>query len=780
MQTLVRQSLVASSERRRVAAGAGLEARRRAELGQFFTPPAVASFLASLFEFDGAPASALDPGAGVGSLTAAFVDRWLAEGRGPLSVTAVECDTGLQIPLRDTLGECRRSGVAAELVPGDFIAWGLERSGVVLGPHEPPGFGYVIMNPPYRKIGVDSVERRRIAGLGVDVSNLYAAFLALAVRLIADGGQLVAITPRSFANGPYFRSFRRDFVGSMALRRVHVYDARDVAFADADVLQENVIFHAVKAAPKTTVTITSSPGSGDDMLTVRNVPHDAVVHPGDPEVFVRLAVDDLAAGVADCMAQLPATLSRIGLSVATGRVVDFRVRQHLRADPGEDTVPLIYPAHFHRGRVRWPMVGGRKDNAIASNAETAPLLLPNGTYVVVKRFTSKEQRRRVVAVLVTPEDVPGPAVGFENHLNVFHDNNGPLDPVLARGLAAFLNSTLVDLHFRQWSGHTQVNATDLRSLRYPTAEALTALGSAVDVTEMAQEQLDGLVAEHVPELDRPGKVDPRMAHQRVLEAAEILQQLGLPKAQTNERSALTLLALLNLTPEKSWPDVEAPLLGITPMMEFMAEHYGKNYAPNSRETVRRHTVHQFVAAGIAVQNPDDPQRPTNSGKNVYQVPAQLVDLLRCYRTKRWSARLARWRAEVPSLVERWARERAMSMIPVTLPGGRVVSLSPGGQNPLIKAVVEEFCPRFTPGGSVLYVGDTGSKLAVYDRDELARLSRTTPTLSTTSTASCCSAATSRRPETGSAQTRCSSFTSGAGRSPRCGTSRWTWRRSAPS
>lgn len=208
-------------------------------------------------------------------------------------------------------------------------------------------------------------------------------------------------------------------------------------------------------------------------------------------------------------------------------------------------------------------------------------------------------------------------------------------------------------------------------------------------------------------------------HPHVGQAREILRLLGLPPEQTNDRAALTLLGLLNLSPERSWSDVDNPLLGITPLMKFMADHYrDAPYAPNSRETVRRFTMHQFVAAGLAIANPDQPGRPINSPRYCYQVPAELINVLRTYGTGDWPSSLARWRAEVPALRERWAAERDMALIAVTLPDGTEVGLSAGGQNVLIAQVIEDFCSRYTPGGQVLYLGDAGSKYVVDRREVL--------------------------------------------------------------
>ena len=676
-----------------------------------------------MFDFGPGPASLLDPGAGIGTLSAAFAERWLRETASPLSITAVEIDDLCSSLLRETLADIEQAGVRTRLVEGDFIRWAVERSSTMLPFFETPVFDYVVMNPPYRKVRAESMERRLVETLGVGITNLYTAFLALAVRLLKDGGQLVAITPRSFANGPYFTAFRRDFLSQMSFRRVHVYDSRDSAFSEADVLQENVVFHAVKdKATTSSVVITSSAGADDEMTTVREAPYEEVVDADDPEAFIHLSVDGIGARVTQRMRQVKSLITDTGISVSTGRVVQFRARQHLQDQPTALTAPLIFPSHFDgQGRVTWPSTNGRKPNAITVNSDTASLLMRNGAYVLVKRFSAKEERRRIVAALSDPDAVPGPLIGFENHLNVFHKDGGPLDPDVASGLAAFLNSTIVDLFFRQWSGHTQVNATDMRRLRYPTLEEIRSLGQAVGNATLDQRALDLLVAHHVPALagkNEDEESDPLMAHQRVLDAQDVLRQLGLPKLQTNERSALTLLALLHLTPDRTWADIEASLIGITPIMEFMAEHYGRRYAPNTREDVRRQTVHQFLAAGILRQNPDNPQRPTNSGQTVYQVPAELIGTLRHYGTDRWGGVLAAWLKEAPPLRERWARERNMNLIPVTLPSGEAVTLTPGGQNPLIKAIVEEFCSRFVSDGRLLYMGDTADKFAVWERTAL--------------------------------------------------------------
>ncbi len=204
------------------------------------------------------------------------------------------------------------------------------------------------------------------------------------------------------------------------------------------------------------------------------------------------------------------------------------------------------------------------------------------------------------------------------------------------------------------------------------------------------------------------------ANSKTNEALDALRALGLPPAQQNERSALTLLSLLDLKPETPWSLASAPLRGITPMMDFFAEYYGKRYAANTRETVRRGTVHQFLAAGIVHANPDDPLRAINSGKNVYQIDPDVLELLKVYGTDEWERRLDTYLASIETLKAQYAQERQMTRIPVRLPTDTTITLSPGGQNILVEQIIHEFCPRFTPGAIPVYIGDTDDKWAYFD------------------------------------------------------------------
>lgn len=525
----------------RLDAGRRLDAARRSQLGQFFTPPPVASFMASLFEARRPHLRLLDAGAGVGSLTAAFVAEALRREKPPRKLTVIgyEIEPLLAEYLRSTFelcaGECERAGVSfsGTLIREDFIEAGVHMlDGGLLKPQRPQKFDCAILNPPYRKINSDSAARGLLRRLGVETSNLYAGFLSVAASLLDEGGELVAVTPRSFCNGPYFKPFRRAFLGSMTFRRVHVFEARDQAFGDDEVLQENIIFRAVKGVDTSAaVTVSSSARPGDENVTLREVGQRQLVDPEDPDLFIHIVPDELGQGVAERLKAFDSSLEDLGLSVSTGRVVDFRAKDYLRPEPGEGTAPLIYPGHFADGFIRWPKEGGKKPNAILNVPATADLLVGARHYVLVKRFSAKEERRRVVAAVYDPARVVAPQVGFENHLNYFHTRGEGLPPLLARGLAAYLNSTLVDSYFRQFNGHTQVNATDLRSLKYPTRDRLESLGAQVGDHFLNQDELDSLTEGLFTAMaNDPNSPDPIKAKKKIEEAVEVLKALGLPRA----------------------------------------------------------------------------------------------------------------------------------------------------------------------------------------------------------------------------------------------------------
>ncbi len=470
--------------------------KHKAQLGQFMTPSNIASFMASLFSpLDRQEVRLLDPGAGIGSLTAAFLERAVREAPTSLHSETWEIDEKLIGPLRETLDACQyvagRGGLKFhfDIRPGDFIL----AFNDLFTPSPTKAYTHAILNPPYKKIKSSSPHRLSLRGNGIETSNLYSAFVALALAGLKDGGELVAITPRSFCNGAYFKPFREFVLAHAAISRVHVFESRTDAFKGDDVLQENIIFHLKKGAPQGPITISSSPDASLRSITSRSVPFNSVVLSGDKQKVIQLPVEQPTPEYEAAKQLYQFRLDELGLAVSTGPIVDFRMRDHLREQPDESTVPLVYAHHFQSGFVTHPLPRAKKPNFICANGATRKWMLEKGNYVLVRRLSSKEEPRRIYPAVCPDFAIAEDFVGFDNHINVFHQSKRGMDFNLAKGLALYLASTFADQWIRQFSGNTQVNAGDLRALRYPSKATLTQWGETYEQTLPSQTVIDKLL-----------------------------------------------------------------------------------------------------------------------------------------------------------------------------------------------------------------------------------------------------------------------------------------------
>ncbi|MEZ7207148.1 Eco57I restriction-modification methylase domain-containing protein [Pseudoalteromonas sp. DY56-GL79] len=480
----------------RIEANGKLDEKLRGKLGQFMSSSSVAKLLADMFEDVRGEIRLLDAGAGVGSLTAAFVERAKNHATS-IESTCFELSGIMNHYLSDTLEQC--SNVCATndvrweqmLFEEDFILHAVEH---LLEDTYKPKFNRAILNPPYLKIATSSEERAALRTVGFETGNLYSAFVGLSIKLLEDGGELVAITPRSFCNGPYFNDFRKLLLDTCSLNKIHVFNSRKSAFKADKVLQENVVYHLTKGEPqREIVKVTSSSCAEDPAPLVYEVPFNKVVNKNNPDRFIHIITDAEEQNVATKAGGLPCSLEDLGIQASTGKVVDFRTKENLCANFVDGSVPLIFPQHLQKCAIKWPIENAKKPNALLNNQSTSNLMVKNGTYVLTRRLTAKEEKRRIVASIYTADLADVDVVGFENKTNYFHAMGKPLEDDLAKGLWVFLNSTLVDRYFRQMNGHTQVNATDLRTLRYPTKEQLIAMGNMIDFDEFNQERIDQIV-----------------------------------------------------------------------------------------------------------------------------------------------------------------------------------------------------------------------------------------------------------------------------------------------
>lgn len=459
----------------RDAALAALSVDRKTEFEQYLTPENVARQAVSLFTPDANPVRILDLGAGTGILGA---ETAVSSAQGS-SLTAVEID-GQLAALADQTFE--HVGVTHQVVCSDALSVLLE-----------PVFDRVILNPPYKKITPISLATE--SGY-VPVSNLYAAFLVRAVCALRPGGECVAIIPRSWMNGEYFAPFRKWLFSVCSIDVIAVYGSRQDHFKDSSVLQEIMLLKVSKRRQCSVVSVYNGIAPLDDL---RNKGHrDAILDDllvGSSRIL-RVQVQDAL------LASLP-TLAESGLWVSTGKLVWFRNRDILLDRPARDALPLYWPDNAGSLEASHPLMRSRREQWVDEKAYGRHVVLPVGSYCLVNRFSSKEQARRVMPSLLS-STVP---FVVDNKLNYVHQgtsrNTIPLDRELAVGVTMWMSSSLVDAWYRQVSGSTQVNATDLRELPIPPRHALLDIARCLPVKDNpSHENVDRVITTVLERLNR--------------------------------------------------------------------------------------------------------------------------------------------------------------------------------------------------------------------------------------------------------------------------------------
>jgi adenine-specific DNA-methyltransferase len=446
---------------------------------QYFTPDAVAEYMVEMFDWaDAGINRILDPGAGEGALSLAILKHMKSTGI-EAPVYLVEIDQTVFSELRNKTNLFPGT-IPIRHINGDFIkeAFKLRDQGI--------RFSHVIMNPPYYKLQRNSEYSDFLLSCGVNVTNIYTAFVWLSALLLEDGGQIVAIIPRSFCNGPYFLKFREFMINGFSIDWIHSFNSRGSVFAKDQVLQENIIIKFSKRPQMGRVRITYSSDQSFSDTKTREFESSLIISLDDPDLTIRIPSHDSQMELMDIATS---SLNDLGLSVSTGPVVDFRLQEAISKDGADGSVPLLYPAHMINGEVSWPIKDLKKkgqyyrpqpslwdDNVDCGEVCDKNVSPAEGCYVVIRRFSSKEEKRRIYASVVDPSELCSRGVAFENHLNYYHANKRGFSKELAFGLAAYLNSQVLDEHFRTFSGHTQVNATDLRNLPYPGKEQLLSIG----------------------------------------------------------------------------------------------------------------------------------------------------------------------------------------------------------------------------------------------------------------------------------------------------------------
>jgi adenine-specific DNA-methyltransferase len=434
----------------------------------------------------------LDPGAGIGTLTAAFCER-IGKLRCSRTVTAhvFENDPRLIPLLQQNLDNCKR--VLAEaghtfrhvLHTEDFIlatSHGLDGQQLFRQDAFATQFDGVIMNPPYFKLRKDSLHAKLMGEIVHGQPNIYAFFMALAARMLKRNGEMVAITPRSYCNGLYFRGFRHWYFGRVALDHIHVFESRTETFKHSNVLQESIITKVHRlGSPSSGIAVTTS--FGPDLasgLQRTEVPASDIIDNSSGDYVVRIPGGEEDREIMRLVESFPLRFAETGLCISTGPVVLFRATEYLlAAATGKAAVPLLQPHNVKPFATRWPWAKNGKHEAFKCCEDSLRLLVPTKNYVLIKRFSSKEEKRRLTAACFLKADFPFPYVGIENHVNYVYHAERDLTEDEVCGIAALFNSALIDRYFRTISGNTQVNATEIRAMSFPQLDLLSRIGSHV-------------------------------------------------------------------------------------------------------------------------------------------------------------------------------------------------------------------------------------------------------------------------------------------------------------
>lgn len=452
----------------------------RKKFGQFFTTAKTAEHMASLFNLDYSKSELhiLDAGAGTGILSSALLDKISNDGyKGKIKLTCYETDASVLPILKKNLQLAHaRCNLDFEIIKENYITSQFFGEGSLMI-DDCEKFDYIIGNPPYLKISKDAPEALCMPQVCHGAPNLYFLFWAMGIYNLKQNGELVYIIPRSWTSGAYFKKFRSYLFEHCVISDIHIFESRDKVFGGDAVLQETMIVKVVKTLDKPqNINITTS--STSDFFDIREfkAPYDMVI-PKNQFVYLITSSEDSA--VLERVNKLPNTLPDIRMKMQTGIVVDFRTRDALRNSMEEDACPLLYSQHIKDGRVVWPV--GKEGEFIKTTH--AGFLQENSDLLIVKRFTSKEEKRRLqCGIYLKKRFSQFKYISTQNKVNFIKCDS----PCITYGLYVLLNSSLYDTYYRIMNGSTQVNSTEVNQIPIPEREVIEAMGRELMRTELTE------------------------------------------------------------------------------------------------------------------------------------------------------------------------------------------------------------------------------------------------------------------------------------------------------
>lgn len=472
----------------------------RKKYGQFFTSPETATFMAELFEIPRQKSlSILDPGAGSGILSVALIERLQND---PcieeIDLVCYENDPNILELLSSNLNwvsQRSEKKISVQINTENYIlSQASDYNYMIDANPNPRKYDLVIGNPPYMKVAKDAPEAVAMPDVCYGAPNLYFLFASMSLFNLQDAGEMVYIIPRSWTSGAYFKKFRQKFLSKGALEHIHLFVSRDKVFEKESVLQETIIIKVKKTAVKPEIVTISTTHSNCDFAdkTVFEAPYTTVVN--GEESYVYLVTNEDEADTLKTLNKLEDTLPSIGLRMKTGLTVDFRNRDALRDSAEEKAVPLFYSQHIQDGKVVFPV--GKEYEYIV--AEQSGLRQKNTNYLFVKRFTAKEERRRLQCGVYLAKKFPEYSeISTQNKIN-FICGLRDLSECVVYGLYVLFNSTLYDCYYRILNGSTQVNSTEINAMPVPPMSIIEKMGKELmRVRDMSEKSCDNILRSYI-------------------------------------------------------------------------------------------------------------------------------------------------------------------------------------------------------------------------------------------------------------------------------------------
>ena len=462
--------------------------------GQVFTPMEISMYMANMVNIEKNKLHILDPGAGTGILTAALCDNIMSlTNPKEVYIDVYEIDRGLLPILEEVMKKCQKDfnkkGHILEynIFNQDFIMENsvhFNQSNIYSYNNKKQLYDIIISNPPYYKLNKDSPQSILMSKLVSGQPNIYSLFMAISLSVLSKDGEMVFITPRSFCSGLYYKKFRKWFIENSVFKSIHIFESRKEVFKRDSILQENIIIKVRNKSgvvENSQVTITSSKNTDFSNIKEVKATKGNVFYRKNGDIFIRIPSSPSELKMIEIVDHFPNTLKDLDMEISTGPVVPFRAKPFLYHNNGEKSLfPLLWMHNMDNLKIKWPHNKNKKQPYIKFTEDSKSLFLPLKNYVLLNRFSSKEQKRRLISAVLLKTDFKWKQVGIENHVNYIYKKQGELSKEEALGLSAYLNTEFIDAYFRSLNGSTQVNATDIRSLPFPDLNLIKEIGKEIN------------------------------------------------------------------------------------------------------------------------------------------------------------------------------------------------------------------------------------------------------------------------------------------------------------